>query len=66
VATGRGKGEEGGCRQGFFRWFWRFGDRFLLSAACDLGVGFVWVVENFSGRAIVNPHSDLSGTLESG
>jgi hypothetical protein len=38
----------------------------LLSAACDLGVGFALVVENFSGRGVVNLHLDFSGALESG
>jgi hypothetical protein len=38
----------------------------LLSAARDLGVGFALVVENFSGHAVVSPHLDFSGTLESG
>jgi hypothetical protein len=38
----------------------------LLSATGDLGVGFAWVVENFSRRAFVSLHLDLLGVLESG
>jgi hypothetical protein len=47
VATGRGKGEEGGCRQGFFRFWYGFGD--LETAFCfqprviwELGLCGLW------------------------